>query len=1056
MAANRWLYSTICAPLGVTDPPRGQPLVRFRLTEADNQSLSALLQRYLRPAGDVPVRLAAAFCLFAVDTLRRKAQRGVWSWLDITAPLGASDVPDSDLRFLVAKGMAFWKRPLRKSTKNRCLYLGSLVIEAGVPTALLARSEFNDFLRQLQSDIDVYSAATLDAVTQLAHQRENRIPGPWRNDETVALSAELLLALQPVRDYWLKTHTMPQHGELAGWRDTLPLDMTEAVASRLIESLVRQERATERKLRELSLLCSRVLVCRGDKWSQRIAPSEKGILPETIISRAPFSATDAPDRVRVALDGIAFAVAEREGTKRWTWHPVLAAPVRWSFDRAADGRLLVDGQEHERLILEGGEPLDDLPWVLERDPDAADRIVFVGQGSRTTAHDTLYFAADPSLGSFEVISGSVVACGTVEGTSRVVSMITGHVLWREGGQPLAIRLRTGFDSPASAGITVVVQAPSWTVLAPLVSLGSPAIPFDKRWKGQLMWRPRHGQWTRFQGELPQGECDVALVERGEILDRRRIVVLPKQASMSLRNFDRGAEIRIEALGQTAAVILDPPSRTTADGNATTLWVPFDGLPPGSVLVQTRMPDGLDLRHRIRVPMAGGGFISSGLALQNGVSIIFPDLRSMVARAGPGDDRAELGASITVQNPRPLRLGRSYAFVDELPMARMLPEMRRLYATAGDREAEIRLAVRRNGVDGRSVRVGAFDVAVAFSPDKTHVELRDRSNTSVYRDGELAVLSLARPEQPPLTLQREAAGWALPRDVQGGPWLVVGTGKLLFRVRPSIWPGSSSGMEEPPSGLARAATVVDQVARREAYRAALHSLSMAALTPESMAEWTFLNALLALSETYAPPIFFDGLVLAAECPLLMVHWLLRAEPTQLSRLAAFEDELPFAWCLVPLACWHEAVLAQVDYFRAYGLNPMAPLSKRLADIAALCPGAMAGVWEARETLAETLGADFPPPHIGRAMLPALAQHLLGFGDPPVDCDAWQSKLSTCGDWENMPRSIEQAAPQVAAHYASSGAAPDAHVVRAIRFCRQKTPDAFDTSFVHAVLVRLARR
>jgi hypothetical protein len=287
-------------------------------------------------------------------------------------------------------------------------------------------------------------------------------------------------------------------------------------------------------------------------------------------------------------------------------------------------------------------------------------------------------------------------------------------------------------------------------------------------------------------------------------------------------------------------------------------------------------------------------------------------------------------------------------------------------------------------------------------------------------------------------------------------LVIGIGELSLRVRPRIWPGSTAG--KPPSGtLARAATIPTLYERRKAYETSLSTVSKAALTSDHMPEWQFLGAVLALAEGHAPAIFFDALARATECPLLMVHWLLRADPQQLAQLAALEDELPFAWCLVPLRCWHEALLAHLAVFKGYGLNPLMALSGRLAEITALCPGAIAGVWQARETLAEALGPECPPwpSHLRRAMLPAAAPSLEGYKDRSIDYDVWRGELEHCSNWENLPEHLDRNAPHVAAHFAVSGEVPAPLIVRAIRFCRQKAPDAFDTRFGHAVLLRLAR-
>jgi hypothetical protein len=514
-------------------------------------------------------------------------------------------------------------------------------------------------------------------------------------------------------------------------------------------------------------------------------------------------------------------------------------------------------------------------------------------------------------------------------------------------------------------------------------------------------------------------------------------------------------VRVSGLGELAAALPEYPDAEMERGSAGTVFrVHFGGLPPANLLLDTKLRDGLDLRHRVRVPLPNGGFLGTdGRVLPANATVTFPDLRRMVARGGAGDDRAELAANLYVVTGRleGVRLARTLAFLDELPLARLVPELRRLYATAGERDSEIRLTVRRNGLDGPAVRAGLFDVAVAFDRYSARVQLCDRAGKKEERPGELALLALTRPESPPMILQRDAlGGWALPDTDMSGPWLIVGIEALASRVRPSIWPGVA--MQDTLEGaLATAAAFARQDERNEAYATALAALANAPMSDSAVREWLFLDATLAAT-AHAPAIFFDALARAVECPLLLAHWLLRADPAQLARLAALEDEMPFAWCLVPLAAWRDAVSAAAAHFRGFGIEPSTLLAPRLADIAALCPPTMAGVWEARETLGLPHGND----QVGRDRLAALAPDFERFSGPAPDEIAWHEAVASSPDWENLAAEVHAGAPHIAALAAVAGSALSPRIVSALRFCRHNAPDAFDSQFLFAVLLRLARR
>lgn len=1066
-AAKTWIATDLCAPRGWTAPPTGVPLCRMRLTPAQHGSLGGVLRLHLRRYWPTPPQLAALFCLFAVEVLRARPGGETWSWSMVARALPSGPRPDDDkMRELVEPGLAFWRRPLRHGPAGSRRFLYSLVLEAGIPHALLARQEFSDFLRHTQRALDLYGAPTVEAVLAHATDQAHRLPQVWRQPDTLALAAELLHAVQPLR-------AGPGAGPGAappGWRDALPLDLTDAAAERLIQGLLRQERARTKPLGELHTLCARLLVHGPTGWDQRLAAEGPGWLPRPVVARPPFSLKEHPHRVRFAVDGAEVGLAEFEAEGRWRFRPLPGAASRLPFEDAATARLLVDGHERERLPLPGGEALDGGPWVFESLPDAAhacagepvpDTLRLVGQGSRSSGGARLFVALDPAQGVLDVRAGTAEPCGAVPGTPRVVFEIAGEALWREPGLGLVVRLRTGGAAGGGPRMVVTAAAPRWAVLHGAASLGPPAVAVPGHRPGwKLLWRP-HGrgaaEWMPLPRALPVGAAEVVLVDGQEMLDRRRLLVLPAASTVTARADSGGVEVRVRGLGEVAAALPEYPDAAverTADG--TVLRARSPGLPPASVLLATRLPGGAEVLHRVGVPLSAGGFLGAhGRALPANHVATFADIAGLVARAGEGDDRAELAVRLAATAGRldGVRLGRVLGFVDELPLARLRPELLKLFATAELRDAELRLNVLRAGLDGPGLRVSAFDAVPWFNPAAPRARLQDRSGRWAPADGaHLAALALARPGEAPVVLAADATGgWHLPQDPPG-PWLVIGAGPLTGRVRPSVWPGVAQTAETQTAGRLAAAAAVPWLSERgPAFHAALSALAEAPRADDAAADWAFLDATLDAAGRHAPAIFFDVLARAAEVPDVLVQWLLRTDAAGLARLAALEDELPLAWALVPLASWTRATEAAAAYYGGLGIPAGLVLAPRLDDIAALCPPAVAGVWAARDAVGLAHGRNQPC----RAQLAALSGiFALHAGRDPGETE-WNTALAAATNWGNLPSIVHDGAPHVAARHTTGGPALSPRAVSAVRFCRHAAPDEFDTRFINAVFLRLAR-
>jgi hypothetical protein len=555
--------------------------------------------------------------------------------------------------------------------------------------------------------------------------------------------------------------------------------------------------------------------------------------------------------------------------------------------------------------------------------------------------------------------------------------------------------------------------------------------------------------------LPPGVAELALVVNDEVVDSRRVTVLPAGSEVSCRREGNQYVVDLRGLGETAAALPGAVSERLPDGHRFT--VPISSLPPAEVELTTLQADGNELKHRVRVPMPQGGFIAAnGRPLTAHANVAFQDMNQILCRGGAGDERPELQIRLTAPQNGPLAgvtLGRVVGFVHDLPLVRLRPDLRRMHATADARDGEISLCVLRSGMPGPMLRLSSFDSDLAVDRTNLRVELRDLMGR-VLKQPEgagLVALCLARPADLVLPLVSASdAGWLLPNDEQPGPWLLLGAGSLAGHVRPRIWSGSVAQAADCP--FASAAALREQLIRDAAFDAALDTLNQAPFDASAASGWDFLDATLDAS-AYAPAACFDVLTRAANRPDVLAHWLLRADEHRMSRLAALEDELPFSWVLVPLSSWRAAALAAQTFYRQHGLDPKLILADQLERIVSLCGPALAGDWCAREVLALPQRANMPANvEQACAMGPILAR-LAGYDPGP---EQWDAEVIRATDWNNLPQLVRDGASHTAARHVVYGHSLSPRMVSAIRFCRHLAPDDFDSRYLTAVFHHIGKQ
>lgn len=311
--SGNWLR-VVCEARGWQSPSEVGILCRLRLTEAERLRAISHASTCL-PNGGSGRTLAAMLCVLACEALQQRPAGPAWSWEPVRARFGRmlAGIPDGRLRDLVQDGLDVWGRPLRRGADGdrRCLH--SLVLEAGIPAALMARREFGEFMRQVQQELD----STGHPAAELARRNHRRLPSAWQGDDTISLAADLLMALQPYRKA-LRDGPEALQRLHPGWRDTLPVGMSDRAAEELILALLQPKTIVRQQLR---VLCRRVLRPQGERWIQSLAAERAGLLDPALCDAAPFS-DGSVVRVRFVLAGTELALAEREDAKEWRYQGV--------------------------------------------------------------------------------------------------------------------------------------------------------------------------------------------------------------------------------------------------------------------------------------------------------------------------------------------------------------------------------------------------------------------------------------------------------------------------------------------------------------------------------------------------------------------------------------------------------------------------------------------------------------------------------------------------------------------------------------------------------------
>ncbi len=1090
LIAQRWLEHDFKRQRPHVDFRIGSPLFRLRCTDQELSRLREILSKGDAALHSARKHSSALFCLFSAETLRREYDGGAWSWEVVNRRLGKR-FDHATVAAITQAGLAYWNRPLRTDGRGR-QFLRTLIVEGGLPRHLIESSNAGlvQFLRTLLRDVEAYDLSSTDKVEAFAQQREYLLPSAWRNGDTFALSAELVLGLAQLRKRLSSDlSTVEAIRQLdaiePNWRDSLPVDVGDAAAMRLVTAVVGASREP-RPQRKLEALCGRMLVKDGDRLEARMCLAGPGLIAGILLN-APIFADDDVQRVRVHLldeNGIgrprAAAVLERSGDF-WKWVPIQEQPVAFAFDRTVRAQLVVDGNEGGQVELPGGESLPSSgPWIFEDDEDHADSgpaqsLQYVGSGSRDTRRARVFLAVDPSEGAVKALDGTATIVARLEGTARSLFEVDSAAIWQAFQERYGVRVRAKRAQARSETFGLRLTPPPWRVEYARTSLGAPVgrVVTTHRDPPQTLWRSvgDSGPWRRLdvRQDWPTGELELALAKDEIVWDRTRILVLPDSARIKAKWVgDRQTEIDVVGFGDCAvsvemtntkiAVSLSP----IAAGQR--MVVTWDGSPLSYITLRTRLLSAarpVDVRHRVRVPFSKGFFTDAqGQLVPNNHRLRFTELAHLWAQsAGLEGRRSELMARLDVVRSGPCagrRLASVTGFDNEMALSRSQRTLERLYATSATLDADIRIQVLTNGIEGGQLRVSTFDRDVTIDPERQtcalrldHVKLHDDIGTK------LAAWSIGRPDEPPLELRETGSGkWAIPSEPGAGPWLILGHGDHAGRIRPRVVADEASTNGEAP--LVTAIRIGDQTLRKVALRNKLDDIASAPWALDHSDDWSFLDRLLENAELRVPLLALDVFLEIARSPSILAVWLLRSGGRVRRRVVDMEDGLPFLWSLIPMSVWRATATAASRHFeKLVGSNDLARtiMTETLQEVSSYCPQANSGCWVAREAL----GLSHPEgePTLPNLQTPAWQAILRAQIGETLPLPTWQAKVMAERDWLNLEADVVSSSPVIAATLALNGQEPSPLMVPALRFCRDRGPDNFDSRFRCAVQLQLSQ-
>ncbi len=1029
LTARAWLDAFL-AHRGV-DAPDGRSLHAYRCSAREFEELKQVLT-----GRDGLVRIDSpvirAFALYASEWWRRSYTGGPWEWEPLLNSI-AWTVPYHELYEALRSAWRWWQvKPVVLGAQIR--YLGTFASQGGLPLALVQEhSGVRGFLRALLKEYERFRRVVDDGL-ELAASCATFLPRSLRNESVFQLGSELMDQVWSVRDVVRQANDPIKalDEKLPNWRIRFPVDIDDAHARRLIDSLLRDAGKVESDAAE-SFVVRRALLQRGDRL-ELVADT---VLPRNLPKNAFAKRLGVPADILPARFELRAETSRARpvGIGRLTNDEVVFTPASLE-RRRLEG---LEATSEIRLVVSighrvgtditpvGGLALDALPWVFADRAGHGERYDFVGQGSIKTRYPEVLVLL-PTGSAPQPFGEGFVLTPQEQIVGRVALRLRGTLSVDIDGGVCVIRTaqeKEGAESYLLSGARDFSIGSSVPVFR-----GPPkvyAVDEDKPPRGipadQVQWRSAGGKWSA-QPTVP-GLWQLRVVDRGELRLSTRVGILPSNFSLELLPGRSHAEgcIRLRNAGdiqfgcsspnvnqsqRRIDSIVDLELQNVGAELIDRVEVAFHWNSSDAIVGIVPFP-GRGARFvggRVR---AGGASRAYGLDDLYGGRLLAVSPSSgakytLVGELKANDVTSDLLRALHFSVKLPLVREGLY----ELPLVEIRDRAIALLSATRNLHSHVRLTIEGPGGTEASAIVEPFSANFVVDHRLIWIEGRDSDSSQVIVEAR----KFSDPARDPVFLtpansEGVRRGWTIAEEQNDGhAWLLTARIGQEYFVRPTVFSASSREALTESDSIRRLADAADCAAedRDKVMRIILDRLQS---DPDDEENRQYIYDVLDASQGL-PAKTFHLLDLLVEYPRLLIQLLLRANKQIRSRIWSMEREMPFCWHLVPIELWREEVVELTKSIRSeLGADADTVLESHLLavfeDAIALWPSLRI----ARETALHELGRAPKSSLIAlarnqsswQALLQALTKEHQKLLQAWADREDWPSG-PTRSDWERV--------------------------------------------------------
>lgn len=926
------------ASRGLEQPDR-RALFQYRVTEAEFIELENLLRKWLGlllkrfELGKITSLsgFSALFVLYAAEWWRRRFDGSHWSWDPILKDLNADpdDWSQAQRSACIERGLQDWGLSVKKSGGLR--FLGSVAVQGGLPLKLLAeaRGKIGLLLSQVLKQAAGTSITPNDLLTWV-ESLQSTLPKSYRQAVIFTLLADvawIVLRLKEQAGLTGATDAIARLDQrVDNWRERFPLPIDDDHARGLIEQLVRDAAKVKVERREAVLLVER-----------QLRQEEEGVwslvsnltLPESISTAqiAKLFGIDPDEMPRVGELSLRVGDAHLTTTIRrmasQDGYRIQRLPWGFSGQAAAEEHLLqlsaLDGRVWA-ITAPRGEALDNgLPWIFSAE-ESSNRLL--RQGSGNVAPVDVLIALPKEWTFVDGSHADIRPHGSLPQFSRCIYRLRGSVQVTDGND-LTCRIRTG---QADA----IEESYEWHGQRFWLDFKKPAIAFKGlptlyRASDSVSQKVDDSPAWSFIGTNTQsslslvGPLQARYPARGEVKHRSRLVVLPSNAAITIRPRDAKSGIielanwgAIAARTQTEDVELE--SKSDGADLHLTLTTTSVRRTPETVDIELFWPH-TTTPVRLTLPFPAKGvraFDANGKEIRSGSLLAAQRLlgvRLLILRGGQ-NSRVEIeiaangGRAACVHRLRPT----PDTLATEIRLLDYADDIQRLLSADDGPDARVRVSLRIAGSECFRLDIARYAAKPKVYDNVIIVDTDDNIALTADDFAKMRALALRleHPGDEAIQLQScDSEGvptgtWRFdPHSKEPGCWLIYPSPDTSMPFRPIIWP--VQGEHSLASGLAHALGIIDQAEREVAIDAEVQRMSRNFMDDG----WTEIERL-AGQVGHLPLVTLDIWRRLARSPHGMASLALRAGKLPSGFLDRFDQELPFAWEIIPFSAWKQAV------------------------------------------------------------------------------------------------------------------------------------------------------